>query len=69
MVRGLPARPKISLDPKTLEEITAADALARMNHVIARIQELEAALDDPERVWDLLAVAWRRAEDEADPHG
>lgn len=67
MVRGLPARPKISLEPQTPEEFTAADALARMNHVIARIQELEAALDDPERAWDLLTEAWRRAEDEADP--
>jgi len=67
MVRGLPARPKISLDPHSPDEIIAADALAHMNQVIARIQELDAALDDPEKVWVLLAEAWRRAEDEADP--
>ncbi len=66
-VRGLPARPNISFDPQTAEEIAAADALARMNHVISRIQELEAALDDPERVWSRLAEAWQRAENEADP--
>lgn len=68
MVRGLPPRPKISLVPQSPDEIFAADALARMNHVIARIQELHAALDDPENVWVLLAEAWRRAEDAADPH-
>lgn len=67
VVHGLPARPKIGLDPQSQDEIIAADALARMNHVIARIQELDAALDDPEKVWVLLAEAWRRAEDEANP--
>ena len=67
VVQGLPFRPKANVDPKTEEEHEAAAALGRMNQVVARLQELEAALDDPENVWDRLAEAWRRAENEEDP--
>lgn len=67
VVRELPFRPKASVDPKTEKEIEAAAALGRMNHVVARLQELEAALDDPENVWSRLAEAWSRAENERDP--
>ncbi|MEM5493177.1 hypothetical protein [Hoeflea sp. AS16] len=48
-------------------EVFAASALQRMNEVLARIQELEEALDDPSDVWTRLRAAWKRAEDEEDP--
>lgn len=38
-----------------------------MNEVLARIQELEEALEDPSKTWVRLREAWRRAEDEEDP--
>lgn len=66
-VAGLPARPKIGLDPKTPEEEIAVEASGRMHRVLARIEELEGALDDPENLWSRLQVAWDRAEDESDP--
>jgi len=64
---GLPMRPKIGAIPRTREEEDARDAYTRMHRVLARIQECEAALDDPENLWDRLRDAWLRAEDEADP--
>jgi len=33
-----------------------------MNNLIARVQELEEALDDPADVWNRLREAWRNAE-------
>lgn len=66
-IAGLPARPKIGLEPKTPEEQLAVEASARMHRVLARIEELEAALDDPENLWQRLADAWTRAEDDTDP--
>jgi hypothetical protein len=38
-----------------------------MNAVLARIQELEDALEDPSDTWGRLRNAWKRAEDEAEP--
>ena len=38
-----------------------------MNNLIARVQELEEALDDPADVWNRLRLAWRNAEEEDDP--
>ena len=35
-----------------------------MNNLIARVQELEEALDDPANVWNRLREAWRSAEEE-----
>lgn len=49
------------------EDEAAAAALRRMNEVLARVQELEEALDDPAHVWARLREAWRRAEDESRP--
>ena len=66
-ISGLPARPKIGLEPNTDEERIATDASHRMHRVLARIEELEAALDDPENLWARLQKAWDRAEDETDP--
>ena len=66
-VSGLPSRPKIGLDPKTPEEAIAVEASGRMHRVLARIAELEGALDDPENLWQRLQEAWDRAEDESDP--
>jgi hypothetical protein len=38
-----------------------------MNEVLARLQELEEALDDPLNVWQRLRKAWDLAQDESDP--
>lgn len=65
--RGFPVRPRSGHDPSTPEEEEGALALQRMNEVLARVQELEEALDDPSDVWGRLRIAWKRAEDEADP--
>ena len=62
-----PVRPPLNREPKTPEEEFASDTLRRMNEVLARIQELEDALDDPVNLWPRLRAAWKRAEDEADP--
>jgi hypothetical protein len=64
---GFPIRPPLNRDPKTPDEEFAAETLRRMNEVLARIQELEDALDDPVSLWPRLREAWKRAEDEADP--
>ena len=62
-----PLRPRKGNDPATPEEEAGAAALQRMNEVLARIQELEEALDDPDDTWNRLRTAWKRAENEADP--
>lgn len=62
-----PIRPPLNREPKTLDEEFASETLRRMNEVLARIQELEEALDDPINLWPRLRAAWKRAEDEADP--
>lgn len=65
--QGFPVRPaagRIVTDP---DDLAAEQALRRMNEVLARIQELEEALDAPADIWPRLRDAWRRAEDEADP--
>lgn len=65
--KDFPARPPLNLEPKTPDEEFATETLRRMNEVLARIQELEDALDDPANLWPRLRTAWKRAEDEADP--
>lgn len=62
-----PVRPPLNNEPRTMDEEFAAETLRRMNEVLARIQELEDALDDPVNLWPRLRAAWKRAEDEADP--
>jgi hypothetical protein len=64
---GFPVRPRNGHKPTTDGEVLGASALKRMNEVIARVQELEDALDDPADMWGRLREAWKRAEDEADP--
>ena len=64
---GFPTRLRRGQEPKDETEIFAANAVQRMNEVLARIQELEEALDDPNDVWTRLRAAWKRAEDEEDP--
>lgn len=63
---GFPVRPRPGHDPTEAEE-EGAEVLKHMNEVLARIQELEEALDDPSDTWGRLREAWKRAEDEADP--
>jgi len=64
---GFPVRPRRGQDPRDEAEERGADALRRMNEVLARVQELEEALDDPGDVWGRLRAAWKRAEHEEDP--
>lgn len=64
---GFPVRPRSGHDPVTEAEHEGAAALKHMNDVLARIQELEEALEDPSNKWARLREAWRRAEDETDP--
>lgn len=66
-VEGLPRRPPEKLVPNSEQDDCAVAAMGRMNRVIARLQELEAALDDPENLWDRLAEAWKAAEDDKTP--
>lgn len=65
--REFPVRPKRGQEPATEAEQAGALALRHMNEVIARIQELEEALEDPAKVWSRLRDAWRAAEDEEKP--
>jgi len=62
-----PLRPRKGNDPTNPAEEAGAAALQRMNEVLARIQELEEALDDPDDTWGRLRSSWKRAENEADP--
>jgi hypothetical protein len=64
---GLPARPRTGHEPQDAAEEEAAAALTRMHEVLARVGDLETALDDPDHLWERLAEAWRRAEHESDP--
>lgn len=64
---GFPIRPKIGAEPQPDEDTLPFDTLRRMNEVMARLQELEEALDDPMNVWSRLRDAWKRAENEEDP--
>lgn len=64
---GFPVRPRTGYEPATEAEEKGAAALQRMNEVLARVQELEEALDDPNDTWGRLRTAWKRAENEADP--
>lgn len=64
---GFPVRLRSGQEPKTEEEVFAQDTLRRMNEVLARVRELEEALDDPAHLWSHLRAAWHRAENEQDP--
>jgi len=64
-------KPSLSEDGSPIFE---SDAEARsfqltkeMNNLIARVQELEEALDDPADVWTRLREAWKNAEEEDEP--
>ena len=65
--KGFPLRPRSGHDPVTLEEEEGAEVFQHMNEVLARIQELEGAIEDPSDTWGRLRSAWKRAEDEAEP--
>lgn len=64
---GFPVRPRKGHEPSTDAEREGVMALQHMNEVLARIHELEEALEDPSKTWTRLRDAWRRAENEADP--
>ena len=65
--KGFPVRPRKGQEPTSEVEQAGSDALRHMNEVLARVQELEEALDDPVDLWGRLRAAWKRAENEADP--
>ena len=64
---GFPLRPDKRNDPVTLEEKAGADALKRMNDVLARIQDFKEALDSPHDTWNRLRANWKHAEDRKQP--
>ena len=64
---GFPVRPRGVKEHETPEDLKARELLRRMNEVLARVQELGEALEDPLHVWPRLRDAWHHAEDEADP--
>jgi hypothetical protein len=64
---GFPIRPRNPRAPTTTFEHQSLEILQRMNEVLARVQELEEALDDPKNLWRQLRIAWNRAQDETDP--
>lgn len=66
-VRDLPARPQTGQEPQSASEELAANAFGWMHEVLDRIGDLRPALDDPEHLWERLAEAWHRAEDETRP--
>lgn len=66
-VENLPVRPRTGHEPQDAAEEKAAASFERMHEVLARIEDLETALDDPGRLWERLAEAWRRAEQDTDP--
>lgn len=63
-----PKRPTEGQTPKTDLDIKSQKTLSRMKQVMARVQELEDALDDPMNVWSRLRLAWEQAQDDTDPH-
>ncbi|MGO7036158.1 DUF2357 domain-containing protein, partial [Rhizobium ruizarguesonis] len=65
--QGFPVRPRTAKEHETPEEVRARELLRRMNEVLARVQELGEALEDPIDVWSRLRLAWERAENEEDP--
>ena len=67
VVRGLPPKPKAGGETKTDADTFAHATLWRMNQVLARVQELEEALDDPEHLWPRLRTAWDAATEDANP--
>ncbi len=64
---GFPVRPRGPKEQETPDEAKARELLRRMNEVLARVQELGEALEDPIAVWPRLRKAWERAENEDDP--
>lgn len=66
-VQELPVKPRPGSEIKTEEEQFAQEALAHMNQLVARVQELEEALDDPENVWSRLRESWIVAASEKNP--
>ena len=66
-VQGLPPKPRPGSEIKTEEEQFAHETLARMHQLVARVQELGEALDDPENVWDRLRESWVAAASQENP--
>ncbi len=64
-VKDLPFKPQTGQQVRTPAESAAEDALFWMHAVLARIDDLNSALDDPEYLWDQLAESWRQAQDES----
>ncbi|MGB1209454.1 MAG: hypothetical protein ACPG7W_09710, partial [Paracoccaceae bacterium] len=64
--RGFPVRPRHGKDQTEVEQ-PGALALYHMKAVLARIQELEEALNDPSDTWGRLRHAWSLAENDANP--
>ena len=64
---NFPKRPVEGQIPETDLEVKAQKTFIRMKQVMARVQELDEALDDPINVWKKLKLSWERAKDDANP--
>ncbi len=64
---GAPDRPPARLDPQTDEDRLGAEAMAHVQRVVARIHDVETALDDPLDLWPRVGALWEAAEDDSDP--
>lgn len=65
--KGFPVRPRPGHEPVTSFELEGAECLQHMNQVLARVQELEGAIECPGNTWERLRNSWKLAEDEAEP--
>jgi hypothetical protein len=66
-INDFPVRFRTEKKIQTEQDVTSQKLTNEMNNLIARVQELEDALDNPSNVWKDLRDAWRRAEKEDDP--
>ena len=66
-ISNFPVRFRAGKKSETEQDVVSQKLTSEMNDLIARVQELEDALDDPSNVWKDLREAWKNAEDEKDP--
>ena len=65
-IRNFPVRHRGQKVESNLDQVSF-QLTAEMHNMIARVQELEQALDDPSNVWKRLREAWLFAEDSKKP--
>ena len=64
---GFPVPLKQGQEPANESDIWTLEAFRRMNHVRTRVNELERALKNPEKIYLTLRQIWKQASDPRDP--